>query len=483
MPDAPPMTEEMRILMVAGAPSRIEIDVHALEVEGELPREIDGAFYRMAADRQYPSRFENDVPFNEDGCVSMFRFRGGRVDLRQRYVRNDRWKAERAAGRALFGRYRDPFSDDPSVRDVERTLSNTTPAHFNGVLLALKEDGPPFAMSPVTLETLGRWDFHRTFPGRTFTAHPKVDPRNGQMIAYGYGNDGLYSRDVRYYEISPEGKVTHDASFEVPYYNMMHDMGISQDYAMWPIVPICGAGEVRLRQGMPYYNWDSTLPIYIAVMPRGGKAADIRWFTAPTQFVSHIMNAYNEGTIIHFDVARAEGNCFPFFPEAGKSFEPQNAQPRLTRWTIDYARGGRTPETASQFQASTRLSDFIGEFPRMDDRYQSRPYRHGWMLSFVGTRNSLAHVDLETGRTSVFEAPLHTPLQEPCFIPRSPDAREGDGWIIQAATRTQEHITVLLLFDALRVERGPIATIKVPVRLRMAWHGSWLDGSSLDSAA
>lgn len=45
--------------MFAGlnAPSRIEADVNDLEVEGELPREIDGAFYRVAADHQFPPRF------------------------------------------------------------------------------------------------------------------------------------------------------------------------------------------------------------------------------------------------------------------------------------------------------------------------------------------------------------------------------------------------------------------------------------------
>jgi carotenoid cleavage dioxygenase len=39
------------------APCRIETDVENLEVEGEIPREIDGAFYRVAADHQFPPRF------------------------------------------------------------------------------------------------------------------------------------------------------------------------------------------------------------------------------------------------------------------------------------------------------------------------------------------------------------------------------------------------------------------------------------------
>ena len=60
--------------MFAGinAPCRVEADINDLEIEGEIPRQIDGAFYRVGADHQFPPRFANDVPFNGDGMVSMF---------------------------------------------------------------------------------------------------------------------------------------------------------------------------------------------------------------------------------------------------------------------------------------------------------------------------------------------------------------------------------------------------------------------------
>ena len=118
------------------APCRIEADINDLEVAGEIPPEIDGAFYRVAADHQFPPRFENDVPFNADGMVSAFRFKNGQVHLKSRYVRTDRFKAERAAGKALFGRYRNKFTDDPSVQGMNRNLANTNVIIHHGVLLA-----------------------------------------------------------------------------------------------------------------------------------------------------------------------------------------------------------------------------------------------------------------------------------------------------------------------------------------------------------
>jgi len=147
------------------APSRIELDLHDIEADGDIPRELNGAFYRVAPDHQYPPRFLDDVPFNADGAISRFLFDNGRVHLRHRYVQTERFKLERAAGRALYGKYRNPFSDDPSVAGKSRNLANTTPLVWEGKLLALREDSPPIALDPVTLQTEGDWRFHGTLEG------------------------------------------------------------------------------------------------------------------------------------------------------------------------------------------------------------------------------------------------------------------------------------------------------------------------------
>lgn len=455
------------------AHSGIEVDLHEVEVDGEIPADLDGAFYRIAPDHQYPPRFLDDVPFNADGTVSSFRFKGGKVGLKHRYVQTDRFKAERAAGRALFGKYRNPFTDDPSVRGANRNLANTNPVVFDGKLLALREDSPPVAMDPLTLETIGNWDFHGTLPGPTFTAHPKIDPETGQMIAFGFAAKGLYSRDVCYYEISPEGRVTHAVWFELPYYCMLHDWGVTRDYVVFPVIPVCGVGEEALKAGRPHYAWDPSKEIHLGVLPRRGEAADLRWFTAPNQFCSHVMNAFNEGPKVHIDVPRAEGNMFPFFPELDRPWDPGKAASRMTRWTVDM------DSNSGAFESAVQLSDFMGEFPKTDDRYQMAPYRHGWILGFGGVRNSLGHIDHATGKTSVYDAGSDSPLQEPCFIPRRPDAPEGDGYIVQLATRISEMRTDVLLFEALDIEAGPFATIRLPIRLRPGYHGSWADGSKI----
>jgi carotenoid cleavage dioxygenase-like enzyme len=357
------------------APSRLEADIKDLEVEGEVPRDINGAFYRVAPDPQLPPRLGDDIWFNGDGMVSMFRFHDGRIDFKQRRARTDKVVLEERAGRALFGAYRNPLTDDPSVEGRYRGTANTNVIMYGGQLLALKEDSPALAMDPVTLETRGYTDFHGQVKSPTFTAHPKIDPRTGDMCAFAYAAKGLLTRDMVYYELNSQNKLEREVWFEIPYYCMMHDFGVTEDYAVFHVIPIVSSWE-RLEAGLPHFGFDTTKDIYLGVLPRKGEARDMRWFKAPNCFASHVMNAFNEGTKVHIDVPQAKGNMFPFFPDVhGAPFNPQNSLSYMTRWTVDMDSRG------DAFESMTRLTQVSGEFPRIDERYATGEYRYGFLLS------------------------------------------------------------------------------------------------------
>lgn len=264
-------------------PSRFEGDVLDLEVTGTIPSDIDGTFYRIQPDQRFPPLFEDDVHFNGDSAVTAIRIRDGHADLKQRYVRTDRYRAEAAARRSLFGRYRNPWTDDESVRGVVRTASNTNVVFWRGMLLASKEDGPPFAVDPATLETLGRYDFEGQVVAPTFTAHPKFDPDTGEMVCFAYeaggdGNDG--SRDVAVWTIDADGRKTEEAWYEAPFAGMIHDMGLSRNYVVLPLTPIKVSVD-RMKRGGEKFAWDPDEDQWYGLVPRrGGKSEDIVWFRA-----------------------------------------------------------------------------------------------------------------------------------------------------------------------------------------------------------
>lgn len=474
-------------------PSRIECDIPNLAHEGTIPPELNGAFFRVQPDPQFPPRLGDDISFNGDGMITRFHIHDGQCDIRQRWAHTDKWKLENAANKGLFGAYRNPLTDDPAVKGEIRSTANTNAFIYAGKLWAMKEDSPALTMDPATMETIGFEKFGGKMTGQTFTAHPKVDPHSGNMVAIGYAASGLCTDDVTYYEVSPQGELIREIWFKVPYYCMMHDFGVTQDYLVLHIVPSIGSWE-RLEKGLPHFGFDTTLPVYLGIIPRrdGVTQDDIRWFKRDNCFASHVMNAFQEGSKIHFDTPEAENNMFPFFPDVhGAPFNPQQAMSKLTRWTVDMA------SNSEDFESITPLTQTAGEFPRIDDRFTGLPYRYGWMLEMDPKRpvelkggsaggflmNCLFLIDLETKAEQHWWCGPVSSLQEPAFIPRGKDAPEGDGWIVMVCNRLAEHKSDLLIFDALDIEKGPVATVHIPFALRFGLHGNWANADQIGLAA
>ena len=87
--------------------------------------------------------------------------------------------------------------------------------------------------------------------------------------------------------------------------------------------------------------------------------------------------------------------------------------------------------------------------------------------------NRLVHHDLETGSRKVWGEDRYL-LGEPILAHRSEDAAEGDGYILVLAHDIENSLTELLVLPAEDIEAGPLATVKLPVRIPMGFHGTWV---------
>jgi carotenoid cleavage dioxygenase len=63
----------------------------------------------------------------------------------------------------------------------------------------------------------------------TFTAHPKFDPKTGEMICFGYEAKGDGTPDVCYYSVSPE-KFTEVVWLVAPVAAMIHDFAVTENW-------------------------------------------------------------------------------------------------------------------------------------------------------------------------------------------------------------------------------------------------------------
>jgi carotenoid cleavage dioxygenase-like enzyme len=141
-------------------PMRFEADVFECEVEGEIPRSCEGAYYRTGGDRQFPS-LEDDIILNGDGIVQHVPLRGRPRQLPQPLCETERLKAERAARRRLYGHYRNRYTDDESVSNLPQrdNTGNTYAFAHHGELYMLREDSRPYRLDPETLETIEVGEF------------------------------------------------------------------------------------------------------------------------------------------------------------------------------------------------------------------------------------------------------------------------------------------------------------------------------------
>ncbi len=449
------------------APLRMECDLHDVIVRGEIPRDLDITYYRNGPDPQFAPRGDHHW-FAGDGMLHMFRVQNGSVQYKNRWVRTAKWKLEHREGRALYNAF-NPMDNDPLTEDADDDgIANTNIVWHGGKLLALEEGHCPFEIDPQTLDSKGGWRFGGQLEG-PMTAHPKMDPKTGEMLFFGYMADGPFGEGMTYQTVAASGELTRSDKFQAPYASMVHDFITTDEHVLFPIFPLTGSME-RAMNGEPAFAWEPDKGTHIGVMRRDGSIDEIRWFETDPCFVFHPMNAYTEGNKVVAHVMQFEQA--PLFPHLdGSPPDPEKASARLCEWIFDLA------DNSNGVQRRY-LDDVTGEFPRLDERFTGLDYNHGYYGASTQQQdgvgfNAVAHHNFTTGRREQYELPEGDVTGEPVFVPASPDAPEGEGYLLSVVYRARDNRSDLAFFDAQNLPDGPIATAELPHRVPYGFHGNW----------
>ena len=448
---------------------KAERDVDRLDIEGDWPEALCGSLYRIGPNPQ----FEPIVPYNPllgDGMVHAFHIAGRRVSYLNRWVRTLQWELEHTAGRALFATSGDRRQNDPAVAGIATDgVANTNLVWHGGRLLALEEGHPPIELHPETLDTLGVWTFDGALPSN-MCAHPKVDPRTGEMVFFANFPDGRFTGELAWYVASASGRLLRQGRIRTPYPALIHDFAVTRDFIVFIVCPVT-VSIPRAMAGGPPLAWEPDLQTFAGVVRRDGTDG-VRWFTRSSCFAWHVQNAWDDGDGISVELCEQASPAFPrtdgLMPDEGRRMQ------HLTRWELNRHRGDRVRHHV--------LHDQVCEYPRYDERFAMSQTRHGFFACHGGPgtadpfHRGIGHFDQHRERLSTFHLGARCAVSEPVFVPRSSGAPEGDGFVLCVVYDEAADRSALTLFDAQSIERGPVARAMLEHRVPMGFHGCWLPG-------
>ena len=430
------------------APVQEETTAFDLPVSGELPPALEGLLLRDGPNPYGPVDPATHHWFLGDGMVHGLRLGGGKAAwYRNRWVRTPD-----LAARSGF--------PAPPPSPLDATIGGSGAVNVlahAGRILACGEVGLPYELTP-ELDTVGQCDFGGTI-GTNITAHPKLDPVPGELLAFGYDFGPTH---LRYHRIGADGATVQTEVIDTPAPTMMHDFGVTATRVVFMDLPVIFDVE-RLGTGMPF-RWEPANGARLGVMPRDGGNDDVRWIEIEPCYVFHPLHAYDDGDRIVMDVVR-----HPTMFSSSTIGPEEPTAPTLDRWVIDPVAG--TVE-------SSRLDDRSQEFPRLDERLVGRRHRYGYAVELVKDGSfdagGIVKNDLVTGASQVHRLEPGRAASEAVFVPASATAGEDEGWLLAPVYDAATDRSDVIVLDAGDFTAAPVATIHLPVRIPFGFHGSWV---------
>ena len=442
-----------------------ELDVADCPVTGRLPDGLLGAFVRNGPNPMF-TPIGNYHMFDGDGMLHGVTFDDGRVSYRNRWIRSRGLGAEIAHGDAVYRGLGEVLEfPDPALTGDAGPVKNPANTHIvahAGRWLALWEGGLPTEVTP-DLATVGEYDFGGALAG-SMTAHPRLDPRTGEMAFFGYS---VLSPSFSYHEVDAEGVLRHSIDLDLPAPVMMHDMVLTEDYAVFLDSPVV-FDVANIGKG-PLVQWLPENGTRIGVLPRGGAPADtIRWFEIEPGHVQHFWSGWNDGGHVEFWGSRFDAPDFGIGEEGDPRADAAAGRP--ARFWVDLDAGTAGWE---------EVDDLPGDFNRINADLDGVEVRHLYMASSLepgrrlGDFDAVVKYDRATGGRTEWRSGPAGHVGESVFAPDPGGAAEDDGWLLNAVYDAQRDTSDLVVLDARDLTAGPVATVHLPRRVPFGFHANW----------
>ncbi|MBV9511687.1 MAG: carotenoid oxygenase family protein [Caulobacteraceae bacterium] len=426
------------------APVEVETTAFNLPIRGRIPEDLAGRLVRIGPNPLGPVNPKTHHWFMGAGMAHGLRLRDGRAEwYRNRFIGSD--NVARSLGRPRLAGPRNGFSD----------TVNTNIVQMGGRDYAVVEAGGLPVELTYELESVARSDLGGTLK-HGFSAHPKRDPATGEQHVVTY-QPGL--KAVSCLSVDAAGRARTVAEIPASHGPMIHDTAFTASWIVVLDLPVTFKLSL-LGRGFPF-AWNPRQAPRVGLLPRDGDLSGLRWIEAPSCYVFHVMNAFDEDGAVVIDVVK-----HPRMFDAERR-GPSEGDPQLVRWRIDLASGGLS-ETILEARGC--------EFPRFNAAFGGRAYRFGYTVAAPGMRafGALHKHDVTCGQTWTHDFGPGRAAAEPVFAPWPGAVAEDDGWVLTFVYDKARDASDVVILDARDFEGEPVATIALPVRVPFGFHGDWL---------
>jgi carotenoid cleavage dioxygenase-like enzyme len=239
---------------------------------------------------------------------------------------------------------------------------------------------------------------------------------------------------------------------------MIHDMALTERFLVLVLAPLYFDLRAAMSGGS-LLSWRPEDGTRIALVPRSG--GPVVWSHTDTFWCWHAANAFDDGQVVLDYVEWTQPG----------GLVPGRAEGALARATID----PRTGEVGREL-----LDRGTMELPRIDDRLIGGRHERIALVGVTGRRrlvggdhDALNFFDTRSGERVQWDAG-DLAVGEPVFAPRPGTLDVDQGWWVTFATNRGNGESWFLVLSAAEPGRGPVARVRIPTRVPLGLHGSWL---------
>ena len=492
------------------APTSIEnVNVNAPLISGTLPSDLEGLFVRVGP---------NPIPehigkkryhwFDGHGMIHSIRIVGSTISYSNQFVKTPRYTIERDRGKSIFlmiGEMQGPIGVLKMLWNMisrkEKLLgqtpltvgtANTAIVHYFDKILVCHEASLPFSIAWNENNSFDSVGFDNMHGGLhvAMTAHPKVDPRDGNMYFVSY-SAGHADPSITYGSVRDD-YVLSFTSLQLPESPWIHDMMITTHYILVLQSSVGFSLKNMWRRGEGLFQYDPRQPFRVGVARKDGGAVRVSSSHGSDMFQSDIMQwfeAVGPAVIVHAANAWEEGDKIILWAPMADAFDGtlQSGTNRfvMSCITLDLQTG--------RMSRGTLAREYNVEFPRV------HPDCVG-----VSCRYAFASIQGEAGLEGEFVGFLKFDLKDrkvTQVVMYPPDLVAGEMVPIvkqkASAAPGGDHSDHLYLasfffdkkfngsewrvYDGQSMASEPITRVRVPGRVPHGFHGEWISEHDLQT--